>query len=212
MKLFAGAALGALLLAGQAFAASLSIVGGYDDVIPANFDPSPAVAGVSIGDAIKNFDSTNIAGGGLVLSEDAKVTFTFLGEEAVRANSATELAGGQSLAIRDNVAGDSISALMSAGFLDFKFATKIGVAPLRFTSEIINGVEANGVEADDLSIAFLQIDAQNVLAFFGDGFGNNDHDDMILLISTVPLPAGALLLLTALGGVGVASRRRKAAA
>ena len=56
--------------------------------------------------------------------------------------------------------------------------------------------------------------------WFDDGGAGNDdnHDDMAIRISVtggtisqVPVPAAGLLLLTALGGLGIARRRRKAA-
>ena len=59
-------------------------------------------------------------------------------------------------------------------------------------------------------MAFYQESSKKVLAFFGDGRGDSDFDDMVVRISVIPLPAGGLLLLTAMGGFAVARRKKKA--
>ena len=99
----------------------------------------------------------------------------------------------------------SFSVADDGGFVDFLFRTISSGAQI---SEITNGVGATGPLARKLDVAFLQEGSKSVLAFFDDGRGDSDFDDMVIRISVVPLPAGGLLLLTALGGFA-AMRRRK---
>jgi hypothetical protein len=49
-------------------------------------------------------------------------------------------------------------------------------------------------------------------AIANNGYDNGDNDYAIAAISTVPLPASALLLLGALGGLGAVGRRRRTVA
>jgi hypothetical protein len=64
-----------------------------------------------------------------------------------------------------------------------------------------------------LSISFGAVfnNGKSVYAFFGDGRGDRDYDDMVVRIDAVPLPASALLLLGAFGGLGAIRRKKKAA-
>jgi hypothetical protein len=212
MNIFVSALIGATMLAGSASAATLSIIGGSADVVPAGYDPTPDTLGLAIGDSIVGFESSTIGGGGLYLDDRAKVSFTYLGEEAGRINRAIELAGGTSLR---NVAADvgkTISAVFGAGFVPFQF-TSTNPGGGNFTV-ITNGVGGS----TGLNMAFKLDGAtdrvgRNGFVMFGDGVGDTDRDDMVLSVkvSAVPLPAGGLLILTALGALGAASRRRKAA-
>lgn len=213
MKLAIGAAISSLFLATAVSAATLSIVGGADVTLDADHNPDysdlalvdPAlVPTAGDGTMIKAFgfggeafNGTN----GLVLSSLSKVTITFLGKEAGASNTAFNFSGG-SLS-NNGAAGSSISSIDAPDLVDFGFDTLVG-GVLHF---IDNGI---GQSDPSLSMGFYQESARTVLAFFGDGRGDSDYDDMVVRISVVPLPAGGLLLLSAMGGFAVVRRKKKA--
>ena len=201
-----GAAFAALLLAGSAHAASLSIVGGTPTALPADYNPAPPVPGTGPGTMVLSFAGGEITGGGLLLDVATKLTYTFLGKQANAQNYAVAIPGGETLSNKGPV-GASISANDDGGFVDFLFRTLSGNPPQQ--SDIVNGVGVSGPLGSKLNVAFLLESSRSALAFFGDGRGDVDHDDMVIRISVVPLPAGGLLLLTALGGFVAVRRRRK---
>ena len=60
-------------------------------------------------------------------------------------------------------------------------------------------------------MGFVQISASAFYVLFDDiAFGDRDFDDMVTKteVSTVPIPAGGLMLLSALGGALVLRRRK----
>ena len=196
---------------GAADAATLSISGGSASTLGANYNPTTAT-GLSAGSAVTKFTvatSGDSLGGGLVLTGQSRVTFTFLGKEAGAKDFIFETVGG--LFLRNTVAaGTSIvfDQLTTNAYVKFFFTTNLF---LPATPKIVNG----GVDDDKrLALAFSDVfnGGMSVLALFDDGAGkpDRDFDDMVVQIDVqaIPLPAGGLLLLTGLGGLALARRRK----
>ncbi len=217
MKLAIGAAISSLLMATAVSAASLSIVGGTDVVLPGGTNPhdprydalaaiNPAlVPTVGVGDTIKNFGNMGEAfngANGLQLSAVSKIRIMFLGKQANAANAVLNLGGGSITNSLAN-AGATITSVDLPSLVDLIFETVKNSG----TQSITNG---SGQTDPSLSMGFYLENSKNALAFFGDGRGDTDWDDMVVRISVVPLPAGGLLLLSALGGFAVVRRKNKA--
>lgn len=217
MKLAIGAAISSLFLATAVSAASLSIVGGTDVVLSgagdtlhnpdytdlAALDPA-LVPTVGAGDTIKAFGNNATAfdgSNGLALSDKSKIDIMFLGKHANASNSAFNLSGG-SLS-NNGAAGATISAVDLPDWIALVFETIKAGGPESITNNV-------GQTDPLLSMGFYQENDKNVIAFFGDGRGDSDYDDMVVRISVVPLPAGGLLLLSAMGGFAVVRRKKKA--
>ncbi len=86
-----------------------------------------------------------------------------------------------------------------------------GTSNVNFFATLVT--KSDGTAANGLGTSGLTWDL-----WFDDGGASNDdnHDDMAIRISVsagsisqVPVPAAGLLLLTALGGLGVARRRKQ---
>lgn len=206
-----------MLVAAPVSAATFNITGGVSANLPANFNPTP-VTSASVGDPVTLFeaaaDGGNIGGGLQIdpVGSGAMIRVTFLGKEAGADNSFVELTGTNgTLNNKTSVAGDFIDFADAGGFVDFLFRTTNANQTVGFNPSITNG----GVsQFAPLALAFSGIftgskGGDAVIAFFGDGRGDNDFDDMVVSIEVIPLPAGILLLLTALGGLGFMTRKRQ---
>ncbi|AXI46033.1 hypothetical protein C1J03_08395 [Sulfitobacter sp. SK012] len=154
--------------------------------------------------------------GGLFLSgttANTRLTYTFIGSEASATNLSTLALGSNSFSNATSVNGDNFTTQQTFDdFVDLNFETN-NLSESDFISNLFGSASDSR-----LSIAFSDISndpfATSVYAFFGDGAGDNDFDDLVLRIDTfevseVPLPAGGILLISALGGLAAARRARR---
>jgi len=223
-KFVAGAlAIGLVSCAGIAGAASLEVVdaggavrdlGGLFDL-----DNSPAYSALvspgaaSKGDAVTVFTGAAKTGeNGLFLTQRSRVTFTYLGSEAAFTNFALDLLG-DTVLFRNN--GDGATAI---GATSASFVFDSGFLPFAFQSFGVGQIDNNGFATGgallELAFSALFNDGNSVVALFGDTGANvdGDLDDLGVRIDVapVPLPAAAWLLLSAFGGLGWLSRKRRA--
>ena len=200
------------LSVGSARAATLNLLGiGTPGTLAGNFDPTGLAAmnldGVGVGTAITIFNGLGNTGG-LSLSANTTVTFTFMGKEAGFTN---QLLFGNTVLFDNNVAPGTPSATLTvnAGSLPFLFR-----AP--------GNLDANddGSIATGLQIAFVKVSDSVFYALFDDGGAgpDKDFDDMVVRIAAAPiatpLPGALPLFAGGLGALGLLGwrRKRKAAA
>lgn len=247
IALASSVALASTIALAGASAATLQVVGGVSAVLPVGgvnggFDPSGTWNGVSndgvnAGDTVKVFYGNTIANAGLKVAPfTVDLTFTFMGKEAGNTNqsifwNSTELLStGSSLGASKSVAGFNTQP---NGWVPLTFKTD-GQYTGNAGSYITNGVGAVQSGGAGLYMAFSQVftgDGSNggvlgsswVYAFFGDGLGDRDFDDMIVKIYAysdpgasgsaggleAPLPPALVLFGSALIGLGAMARRRR---
>ena len=208
------AALGLLLVVSHANADTMTLTGsGTAGFLPASFNPSGIAAinadGIHAGTPITIFSGTGNAGG-LAVSPNTALTFTFMGKEAT---FTSQLLYGNSLLFSNNAAPGTSSASIIAGG---------GIVPFSFKVTQGNTTANNGgTIASGLSIAFAKVSDTVFYVFLDDG-GNardSDFDDMVVKIVdplnplvapiATPLPAALPLFATGLGALGLFSWRRK---
>lgn len=163
-----------------------------------------------------------------LLGGPADIMVTFLGKEAGDNNS-FNFGGGPVEFQNSDIGGnawnnagfDSQTFLgVSGGLLDFLFSNP-------FRGDVVNGFNPDNTDPNTVNF-FSSIDDGDGTALFGQSLVvwlddakdvDDNHDDMAVRIEIVggdgqigiiPLPASVFMLLAALGGLGVVSRRRSA--
>ena len=199
------------LSVGSARAATVNLLGiGTPGTLAGNFDPTGLAAmnldGVGVGTAITIFNGLSNTGG-LSLSANTTVTFTFMGKEAGFTN---QLLFGNTVLFDNNVAPGTPSATLTvnAGSLPFLFR-----AP--------GNLDANddGSIATGLQIAFVKVSDSVFYALFDDGGAGPDKDFEIWWSGSLP-PRSLLHFLARFhfcwrswcAGSARVERKRKAAA
>lgn len=219
-KLLTAGALATAMTAGAASAAVLTISGGTAGVVPGGTATNNALAPLGFGNPLAGYYGSTINLSGL----SGPVTFELLGAEAGNTNRFTYIPTGQQLT--DPGDGNPNGFFNSAGISSFSVANVLaGLLQFSFNTSggnltVLNGANPNNTNPASLGVNFFAsfADLANsrtgsvLYLFFDDDGANNDdnHDDLVIRVSAVPVPAAGFLLIGALGGLA-ALRRRKTA-
>lgn len=212
-KLLATTAVIAALATG-ANAATLSISGGSAGSIPGGVAVNDLLGPLGLANPLGGFFASAIAAAGFGAKD--KLLVEILGYEAGFKNTFADSVGSFTSA-GGTVIGSFAAPLakwtvggIADGNLSFTFSTNgsISGSPI---APVSNG-DPNANNPGEMNFFAHQMADGSILLFLDDGGASGDddnHDDLVVRLSAVPLPAGALLLLTGVGALAL--RRRKTA-
>lgn len=197
----------AISISGNAFAATLSLTGGASLTLVQG-STIPKNNGISSLYGASTNSISGFKGGTLEISDTATVTLTYLGTEAYNVN-AFKWSGSDIFKTRgatDTCSGGNCGIWSSTGFEEMTKDAASGALTFSFNS-IANG--------GDSIFAYKVNDTTYDLWFNDSGSSDSDYDDMVVRVSTspVPIPAAVWLFGSALMGLaGVGYRSRSAQA
>lgn len=137
--------------------------------------------------------------GQLTALNDTVFRVTYLGKEASNQNFFMQSAGFY-FNTDTAVVGESYDFVITAGVVDFGFTGNAGLSASNLGTNINN-------------IFYLLDKGQKgsfIIGFNDGGSDDIDADDLVVRVSSVPVPAALPLLATAFGAFGIARRRNKA--
>jgi len=215
-KYLASGALALALSAGVASAATLKIggVGLLAGSIPggaANSNEALIPLGLGAAGSLTGYYGSTIS-----LSSTRSLKFTFLGSEACNTNTFTAPGGNFTTAgcgtfFNPSGYASFVMSNVAAGALSFSFKTNTLALP------VVNGANPdntgggiNFFASFGDNLANANTVGSKLYLFFDDSGANDDdnHDDMVVMVSEVPLPAAGFLLIGALGGLAFWRRRK----
>jgi hypothetical protein len=223
LPLMAGSASAAILsLSGTGYSSTTIDAGGAFDLVNPTYDALTGGVG-DPGDPISFLTgSVKNATNGLSVSRAAKVTFTYLGSEAGFTNRSVNLLSSATIFLNNGSGasslGDVVKGLFGAGLLAFAYQSGDGSGSDGSNGSIANNGGAVHPNPADIGIAFSELfnNDRSILVFFDDSGADvdRDWDDLAMRIDVapIPVPAAGVLLAAALGGLGLAARRKRARA
>jgi hypothetical protein len=215
-KMASAALMAALAFGGTASAATMTLLGGVGGTIPSATQTNQVLQDMC------GCGWSGYFGSQVQLNANSKIKVEFLGAEAAYRNTFTF--GGNSFVNQNfgngrNVVPSSFARLPSyavdavAGLLGFSFSTSGG------NQSVTNGSNVGLPNSNtNLGVNFfasfgntLNRTGSVLTLFFDDDGANNDdnHDDLVIRLTAIPVPAAVLPLITALGGLGFVGRRRR---
>lgn len=228
--LMIGAAAALISMGSVASASIFTIVGGAPDSVPGGIEGDEIVTpqnnvidALSIGTfnpVLNRFELDGFSNGiSIAMNRSARVKVELLGFEAGFFNSFT-LDGNtvgkgiNGVGSTQTVIADSLDSFVTdiISSLDFVFASG-NAAGLNNKGGVANG-DANPIPGQNFFASCVgNPGARNCntmyIMYDDEGQINDNHDDLVIRISAIPLPAGMVLMLTGLGALAL--RRRKAA-
>jgi hypothetical protein len=204
-KTFALATVAAVGVTGAASAATLTIDGGSAVIL--NDPTNDAIFGPT---AILAPGGTAFDGGKVRLNGSSVLRFTFHGREAAF-NNVFEAYGGS---FTNSSVGSNAFSL--SGFASFETAGEVTGGLIDFLFRINGGptvVTNAGNNSSSPNFLVSALEDGSLLMWLDDKGADpeDNHDDMLVRVEVVPVPAAGLLLLGGIGALAAMKRRRKTA-